>query len=525
MVMGETDQLAVDAERSVKIVNGGILYMNDTFTLSAPDDSEVTFSDFWIGMPSYFTPERSTFEVYESGEWHQVQVSRQSFLGVVGSRIEFVVPVTLSAGSSMTLRASYLSINTVGATTEVYFARLPVYTLIEHNISQYHLELEFPPGAEFDSISSVVNMTEVEVDDHWSVTYSREDIPALALVEAIYYYTPSAEDGLMLSVESASRSVTVKSNKLLIEDSYAITNRGPIIFEVPLDLPLDAGNIKARDGVGSIDTTVSESDDSKEVKVAPRSPIIPGTRWVFTVSYSTEIGDHVTSTGGASQMSYPNIELPHFIRGIEATITRPESETVQLTYGPTLPSERSVIEADVPPGSIMPTLRPVAIIAAVLLVIVGATLLKRRERPASVVTAVEVEAPILNEFIEKQQERVRLLKELDSLEDDLQEGTIDNEQYDRMAAVNNRELSSLSDSLRQLGRDLSEEPELAEPLREIRQAEGELTRIASDLKNLEVRLRARRVSRSDYERRRKERIRRRGLAIKRIEKALESLGG
>jgi hypothetical protein len=74
-------------------------------------------------------------------------------------------------------------------------------------------------------------------------------------------------------------------------------------------------------------------------------------------------------------------------------------------------------------------------------------------------------------------------------------------------------------------RELADEPEFSEPLREIKQAEGELTRIASDLRNLEVRLRTRRVSRRDYERRKKERFRRRGLAIKKIEKALGSLGG
>jgi chromosome segregation ATPase len=138
---------------------------------------------------------------------------------------------------------------------------------------------------------------------------------------------------------------------------------------------------------------------------------------------------------------------------------------------------------------------------------------------------LEAESSTLNEFIEKQRERVILLKALDSLEEELREGKIENDQYERMAAEHNRGLGSLSDSLRQLGRGLAEEPELAEPLREIRQAEGELARITSDLKNLEVRLRARRVTRSDFERRRGDRIRRRGLAIKRIEKALESLGG
>jgi hypothetical protein len=525
MVNGETDQPVVDVERSAKIVNGGIIFMNDTFTLTAPEGSEATLTDFWIGYPEYFTPERSTIEVWESGEWQEIEASEQALQGNQGTRLEFAVPVTLSAGSSLTLKASYLSLGSVSGTSQVYTAILPVFPVIEYNISQYQLEVELPPDAVFDSVTSQVNMTDAEEGDHWTVTYQEENIAANTVINASIAYTHSTEDEFLLVVESASRSITVKSNRLVIEDSYALTNQGPVIFSFLLEFPPDAGSIKARDGVGSIETTVTESDGSKEVAVIPRFPISIGNRWTFTISYTTEIREHVTSTGGASQLLYPNIELSHFIRNLEASVSRVESETAPLTYGATLQSERPSIEAEVPPGSIMPTLRPIAIIAGVVLVVGAVVFLRRREKPATVEVVLEAESSTLNEFIEKQRERVILLKALDSLEEELREGKIENDQYERMAAEHNRGLGSLSDSLRQLGRGLAEEPELAEPLREIRQAEGELARITSDLKNLEVRLRARRVTRSDFERRRGDRIRRRGLAIKRIEKALESLGG
>jgi hypothetical protein len=524
MVNGETDKPVVDTERSVKIINGGIIFMNDTFTLTAPEGSELTVKDFWIGYPDYFTSERSTFEVLESGAWQQIEASGQALQSIQGSRLEFTVPITLSAGSSLTLRASYLSLENVGGTSLVYTAVLPVFPVIEYNISQYQLEVELPPDAVFDSVSSSVNMTDTEVGDHWIVSYQGENIAANAVANASFSYTHSTDDELLLTVESASRSVTVKSNKLLIEDSYALTNWGPPFFRFLLGLPSDSGSIKARDGVGSIEVTATESDGPKEVVVFPRAAIIPGNRWVFTVSYTTEIGEHLTSTGGASHISYPNIELPHFIRDLEATVSRPESEIVRLTYGATLQSERPAIEAEVPPGSIVPALRPIAIIAAIVVIVVAVVFLRRREKTVAVEVAPKAGVPTLNEFIEKQRERVGLLKALESLDEDLQEGKIDRNQFERMTAEHSRGLSNLSDSLKQLGKDLTEKLEFAEPLREIRQAEGELTRITSDLKNLEVRLRARRVSRSDFERRRTDRIRRRGLAIKRIEKALESLG-
>lgn len=525
MASGETKQLIVDVDRSVKVVRGGIVFLNDTFTLSAPEGSEAIVTDFWMGFSDTITPERSIFEVWESDSWRQLDASGRDVQGIQGSRIEFVVPITLGMGTSLTLRASYLSLDSVSGTSTTYAALLPFFPVIDYNISQYQLEVELPPGAIFDQVISPINMTQVQVGDHWNVNYLGENIAADSKVNASILYTYSTDDKLLLEVEDASRSITVKSSSLVIEDTYSLTNKGPILFAFILELPPDAGNIKARDGVGPIETAASESDGSKEVVINPRSPTLPGDRWVFSVSYTTENGEHVSTAGGSSQISYPNIELHHFIRDIEATVSRVESDVVRLTYSDTLQSERPTIEAEIPSGSIMPSLRPIAIVAAFGLIVAAAVFLIRREKPARVEVTIEAEVSTLKEFIEKQRERIILLKALGSLEEELGEGKIERDQYERLAAEHSRGVSNLADSLRQLGLELADEPELSAPLKEIRQAEGEFTRIASDLRNLEVRLRTRRVSRGDYERRKRERIRRRGLAIKKIEKAIESLGG
>ncbi|MBC8223758.1 hypothetical protein H8E65_04155 [Candidatus Bathyarchaeota archaeon] len=525
MASGETEQLFVDIDRSVKIVRGGIVFLNDTFTLSAPEGSEAIVTDFWMGFSDTLTPERSIFEVWEFDSWRQVDASGLDIQGIQGSRIEFTVPITLRAGTSLTLRASYLSLDSVSGTSTAYAAILPVFPVIDYNISRYQLEVELPPGAIFDQVISPINMTQIEVGDHWNVIYLGENIVADSGVYASILYTHSTDDELLLVVDDVSRSITVKSSILVVEDSYSLTNKGPILFGFPLELPPDASNIKARDGVGTLETIATESDESKEVAVFPRSPIMPGDRWVFSVTYTTENGEHVSTAGGSSHLSYPNIELPHFIRGLEATVSRVESDVVRLTYGATLQSERPAIEAEIPSGSIMPSLRPIAIVAAFGLVVAAIVFLRRRKKPARVELTLEAEVPTLKEFIEKQRERIGHLKALESLEEELEEGKIEKDQYERLAAEHSRGVSKLADSLKQLERELADEPELSEPLKEIKQAEGEFTRIASDLRNLEVRLRTRRVSRRDYERRKRDRIRRRGLAIKKIEKAIESLGG
>jgi len=262
MASAETEQLVVDVDRSVKIVNGGIVFLNDTFTLSALEGFESIVTDFWMGFSDTITPERSIFEVWESGSWRQVDASGREVQGIQGSRIEFAVPITLRAGTSLTLRASYLSLDIVSGTSTAYTALLPFFPVIDYNISQYQLEVELPPGAIFDRVISPINMTQVEVGDHWTVNYLGENIAADYQVNASILYTHSTDDALLLVVEDASRSITVKSSSLVIKDSYALTNKGPILFWFPLDLPPDAGNIKARDGVGSLETLATESDGS-----------------------------------------------------------------------------------------------------------------------------------------------------------------------------------------------------------------------------------------------------------------------
>ena len=249
-----------------------------------------------------------------------------------------------------------------------------------------------------------------------------------------------------------------------------------------------------------------------------------GDRWGFTVSYTVPRGEHVTTTGGVSTLTYPNNDFPFYARELVAVVTRPETESLSLEYGALLRTERPEIVADLPSASIMPTVRPVAILL-VAAVAIGASMILRRREPPKEKKVIKVEAPKLSDFVVQSREHIALLREVESLEQELEEGKIGRDQFEQRTAGVNRRLVELTRSLRQLGRTLeSEDPDLVERLREIRGAEGELERISQDMRNLDVRLRARRVSRKDYERRRRERLRRRSQAIKRIERALESLG-
>jgi hypothetical protein len=518
---GQTVVPVVDVERSVKVLNGGVLILEDLYTLSAPGGSEVLISEFWIGSSDTFTPERSTFEIWKSGSWNRIQALPQVIQNERGSIFELAVPITLRTGTSMRFKTSYLALDSVGGTGSSYAIVLPFFPIIDYNISQYQMDVELPPDAIFERVASPINMTQNEIDDRWNINYEGENIPAHSKVFASIFFTHSPEDDLIMVVENVSRSITIKSSSLLIEDTYAITNKGPVIAKFPLELPLDASNIKARDGVGPILTRIMDSNWSKEVTVFNRSPVKPGDRWVFTISYTTDTDNYVSTAGGSSHIAYPNINLPHFIRELNITVSINESDIVGLTYTDTLLSERPTIGTEIPPGSLTPSLRLIAIIAGLGLVVAVIVFRKRLEKSAQNKRDTKVDSPNLKEFVKKQRERINLLKALGSLEEEKGE----KDEYARLVAEYNLGISKLSKYLKHLAVTLTDVPELSEALREMKNVEEELTRITTDLKSLKVRLRTRRVSKGDYERRKRDRIHRRALAIKKMEKALESLGG
>jgi hypothetical protein len=246
-------------------------------------------------------------------------------------------------------------------------------------------------------------------------------------------------------------------------------------------------------------------------------------RLTFTLSYEVPSSSYVSKDGGKSLLKYPSGEFPFYIREMTATVTIPDVETLAFNFGASLPSERRDIVAEFTPAIFTSDLRPYLILIIAMGALGSVYIIKRR-KPVEELKPTVVESEGLTEYIAGQVRRVRLLRDLDDLDNDLDSGEIERGEYDRRAGEINRLLRELNDNMRRLGRRLLEEdPELEDRLRQVQSANAEVERVSGDLRNLEVRLRARRVSRRDYERRKRDRLNRRRQAINRIEQAVRSL--
>ncbi len=526
VVVSELPQPLIYVHRDVEIINGGIVFVNDTYTISAKTGEELEISEFWTGAQEFYINERRSFYIWDGNRWDPVSFEEESMDGFDGYLISLPTTVTLGDGVNLRLKSSYLYVNRVSAKSNRYQARLPLYPALVYNISSFEAHIAFPLDAEFYDVISNLNFTDSVSEDRWVLDHKSVEVQPFSNLNVTLEYIPSPDEEYLVDCQKFIRHITIGRSVLKIEDSYDIINTGSLLPTFHVKLPSEATDFKGRDNVGPLEGFVmqfEEESDQQDAYISLRYRLRTYDRLTFTLSYEFPSSSYVSKDGGKSLLAYPSGEFPFYIREMKAKVTVPDVETLNFDFGASLPSERMDIVAEFTPAMFTSDLRPYVILIVAIGALGSVYIISRRKQVEELKPTV-VESEGLTEYIAGQVRRVRLLRDLDGLDTDLDSGEIETEDYDRRAGEINRLLRELNDSMGRLGRSLLEEdPELEDRLRQVRSADAELERVNGDLRNLDVRLRARRVSRRDYERRKRDRLNRRRHAINRIEQAVRSL--
>ena len=308
----EPPEPIVDVQREIRIENAGVTWMTDEFTLRAPLGEDVEIREFWMGFHPFFTSERQTFEVWQGSEWTPMSFEEEAREGFEGLEIILSSPVRLTGELSLRIRASYLFVDMVGEGQDTFSAWMPVYPALANNISTFVFHAEMPLEAEFEETVSDMNFTDSNQDGIWTLDYESESIQAYANDNVTISYVPAPDDEYILDCERLERKITVKQGSMRIEDSYTLINTGAPKNRIHLELPLEASDIKARDGVGPLQVSSEEGDNHVDAYVSTRWYLMNGDRWSFTLSYTVPQGGYVTTTGGVSTLAYPNSDFPFY---------------------------------------------------------------------------------------------------------------------------------------------------------------------------------------------------------------------
>ena len=540
-------QPIVYARRDVEILNAGFLIMNDTITLEAPQGLQVEVTSLKIGFPAFFTMERRSFMLWGEGGWQQLRYEETGFVEprLYGYEVKLPSPVLLEGDLNLRIRSSYLSVDSVEWDYGGYSARLPVYPVTLYNMSSFVLHVTLPIGAELKEVDSPLTFSNSSEAGLWTLRHEAGELAPMRNENVTIAYTPAPDDEYLLDCELLQQGISIMPDKLRLEDTYVITNRGATINRFHLKLTQDASNIGARDGVGPLKVThklVEEDGGYLDLHVTPRSSVSTRSRWRLTVEYSVPRREHIEEEGSRFTLTYPAHGFPHYIQRLMVVATLPEggsfiasnpepvsvkkasafNQQVTIDLGDVTPSERPEVTVEYGRSLLWSFFRPLEWMLIAAGAFAAVYILRRRKRVEEVMP--EVRRSDLEEFLDLYRERVALLAEQEELERGVKRREMGREQFEQRSAEITRRQRQLLRTLRRLGRRLeAAEARMSDRLGEIRRAEAELEKVNTDLRNLEVRLRTRRVSRRDYDRRRREYLRRRSRARRRIEQAIAEL--
>ena len=528
------EYLDIQAERSVKIEEGGKVIIFDFYTVDNPKE----FTEFQVGFDDSQVSERTTFDVLQGEEWVPLDYYISTANGYNWYNLTF------SGTESLNLRASYLFLGLVTEVQDNFVASIPVYPVLTYNASEYSVSVELPLDSIYIDTTAPVNFTHFIEEGNDYVMHVAQNFTAFSNVNADVKYIPSPGDRYILDCHRLERSVTVKQGDLRFEDSYEIENLGASFSTFVLSVSGDASSIEAWDAIDDLETvTMEDASGLIEVTLTPKFSVRKGDIWKFTLAYSLSREINIEKTGSESTLTFWTPDFPHYIRELTAKVyvpnggqyisSEPDATTVTeegtsnvviFRFGKRLPLETPEIVVTLKESQSLGYVVPLGVAVAIC-VLVGIIYIMRRRRKETIAPIIRTDKPALSGFIGEYLERVSLLKELDELIQRSGDGEIERAEFDMRSAEINRRQGEMVGSLRQKREELEEEhPELSDGFREIRRAEEDLARVEEDLRNLEVRLRARRVTRRDYKRRKEDRLVRRRQIIGLMEKSLASLG-
>ncbi len=528
------EYLDIQAERSVKIEEGGKVIIFDFYTVDNPQE----FTEFQVGFDDSQVSERTKFDVWQGEEWVPLDYSISTAKGYNWFNLTF------SGTESLKLRASYLFLGLVTELFGNFIASIPVYPVLTYNASEYSISVELPLDSVYVDTTAPVNFTRFIEEGSDYVMHVAQNFTSFSNVDANIKYIPSPSDRYILDCHRLERSVTVRQGDLRFEDSYEIENMGASFSEFVISVSGDASSIAARDAIDDLEiVTMEDASGLIEVTVTPKFSVRKGDIWKFTLAYSLSREGNIEKTESESTLTFWTPDFPHYVRELTAKVYVPDggqyissepdatavteegtSDVAIFRFGERLPLETPEIVVTLKESQSLGYVVPLGVAVAVC-VLVGIIYIMRRRSKGTIAPIIRKDKPGLSEFIGEYLERISLLKELDELVQRSDDGEIEREEFDMRSAEINRRQGEMSSSLRKKRGELGDEhPELSDGFREIRQAEEDLVRVEEDLRNLEVRLRARRVTRRDYRRRREDRLGKMRQIIGRMERALASLG-
>jgi hypothetical protein len=540
----QNDDLIIDLDKKVVIHETGIMFINENYVLESISEQIVQDRVFTIGFDNSFSVENIKFEILKDAEWIELNFNKIDLFESSFNEYELLIPSILPVdlGGTLNLRSSYLLSKNLNRVNKEYRAVIPVYPILRNNISSFKMEVAFSHVAEITNVSTPLDFSINPKDGPSTIELTSNFVEPLKFENVIVKYVSSSTEDYLVYCETFNQRMIIRSNRISMEDSFFILNKGDRISSFGLLLPNSASNIKAHDSIGPIHIETQELDQEEgliSVLVFPRSALKPDEKLSFTLKYSLPKKNLITASEGHQLLTYQLYDFPYYIQknsmfvvfpgGARIENSQPDFSTIrenglerEVVYnlGSILPDEHRIFMITYTSsifGASFRYILPLIILCGS----VGLAYFYSRRRKVIGEKPPEQKKEKLDEFLEKYSKRSSLLIDHVELEQKFETKAISRDVFEKNSADIKRKLNESRNTLNRLGKIVEKErPELRTQINRLGKSEIELDEVEKDIKNLGTRLRQRRISRNDYNARRRRYITTRRKTINTIRRTV-----
>jgi hypothetical protein len=525
-VKANGDYVIERVDQNLQIMYNGYVLMNETVQLSGQ-----TPNSFVLGFPypfgSYIV-NCFAFELSNPSNIFPVSLNEpvEDRSGYYGIRVDF------SGAAPQVFTIDVLFSNKLivqdSQNASLYTLVFPVFPSMTQNVNTFNGSITLPKNAEY--VDGTIG----------NVPYTQENLTALAFNSSALTFLVQNNEMQLLDVDQLGRDITINEFETVMgSDTYYVTNKGTFsINSMKVWVPIGASNIAADDQLGrtmSVPTQVEINTNRYFLNLTRQ--LDSGYSTKFILHYTLPRDTYLKKQGSNFVVNMTLFQdFDYYVNDTSVTFVLPEGakiqalsdtsnegsldlhrdvfqETVTFSKQSVIALESFSVEIGYEYSSIWVAFRPTTWVMVITMIGVIAVIVMRRPKaptPASVSAAGMIVRPEqLRSFVDMYEERMKIFREMDSLEDKAHRGRIPRQRYKVQRKTLETRLESSSRNLEELkGRIRSGGSHYASLMRELEVAEAQLDDVEANVKTIEGRhshgelsLEAYRKLRGDYEQR------------------------
>jgi len=506
----------IQVNRVIQSDSGGILIMNDTVTLSANVSQNVaSLTRFQIGLPTEYGRSLAYFFAYDASG------RLQTAWGTYSNRTEFgwidtsfPQPVNVSDGGSYSFTVVYVFSGLVKATgASTFRIDFPLYPSLTETAGICNVTVMLPLGSALSSSSS--GFSNKTVDSRRILNNETSLLPTFAGSSS--WVTFTASDFQILEVNEMKREIRIDAwGKPTVTDFYQITNRAiSSLTYVSLALPLDAETVSVQDIYGVLTSGVTVTTKAKytEVKVNLPSSIQTGDKVKLLVTYSLPADKVITRNGWQDYALNVSLTRPDVlvIKTFSVAVYLPEGASFQSATKTPSQVTKDVFAQTVNFYDYNVTrfhnssfnlkyqylflwaaFRPTLWIGTGAAIVVVALFFMRKPKQVAV---TPVSTGILRKFVDTYEEKRRIKREQEALEQQVLKKKISRRQYKLRRSSLDGRMSKLQKDLVEIRRETEGiRGQYAERMKQLEVAEAEIETLDRDIERVDARFRRHELS-------------------------------